>query len=121
SANNRVGGVLAIQHNVISGNDQNGVDIDAASTGNIVANNYIGLNAAGTGALGNGTIDQFGDLIGDGVLVLGGDNEIGEANAGNVISGNGVGVGISGAAASGTTLLGNTIGLNGAASARIPN
>ncbi|MBI3416627.1 MAG: right-handed parallel beta-helix repeat-containing protein [Verrucomicrobia bacterium] len=71
--------------NLISGNARNGVEIfGPGSSNNIVANNWIGLDAAGTTALGNGS---------DGVQIQSGalGNTIGGAasNAGNVISANG--------------------------------
>jgi hypothetical protein len=53
SAANVIGGITA---NVISGNDAEGIKIKNKATGNNVAGNIIGLNAAGTAALGN-TLD----------------------------------------------------------------
>lgn len=47
STNNLIGGAVAGQGNVISGNDINGIDIVGAATAtNTVAGNIIGLNAA---------------------------------------------------------------------------
>jgi parallel beta-helix repeat protein len=40
--------------NLISGNDGNGVLIDAGSRGNVLNGNFIGTTASGDGALGNG-------------------------------------------------------------------
>ena len=48
-SNNVIGGTTAGARNVISGNGQDGVQIDYAnSTGNIVEGNYIGTDATGT-------------------------------------------------------------------------
>jgi len=80
----RVGGTDAADRNIISGNEDDGVCVCAESADNVtVLGNYIGVNAAGTGALGNS---------GDGVLYQGGaDNGIvGGAAVGskNIISAN---------------------------------
>ncbi len=71
--------------NLISGNDNDGIDILGDGTsGNVVAGNLIGTNATGTAAVGN---------TGDGVFIVLGaaGNTIGgtSAAAANVISGNG--------------------------------
>lgn len=88
TANNTVGGTTAAARNLISGNGNEGVSIVLA-TGTLVQGNYIGTNAAGTTALGNGrsgvmidrgsnntvggTVNEAGNLIafngGDGVFV----------------------------------------------------
>ncbi|MBN1425684.1 hypothetical protein JXA88_14100 [Candidatus Fermentibacteria bacterium] len=53
--NNSVGGVAAGQRNVISGGVNYGVWIaGSASAGNVVLGNYIGTDASGSSALGNG-------------------------------------------------------------------
>ena len=54
-AGNTIGGATAAERNVISGNEGDGValfTIDA--TGNSIIGNFIGLDAAGTDAVGNG-------------------------------------------------------------------
>lgn len=51
--------------NLISGNDQNGVLIQNGSEHNVLSGNFIGTDAAGTAALGNGA---------DGVHILNADN-----------------------------------------------
>jgi hypothetical protein len=107
SSNNTIGGPGGSVRNVISGNSGSGVDITGAgSTGNTVAGNYIGTNAAGSAALANS---------GDGVLVAAANNTVGGNASGtaNFISGNaGYGVLVTGASATGTQILGNLIGLN---------
>ena len=75
AADNWVGDVsVSGARNVISGNIRNGIFIgDAGTTGNKVNGNLIGLNAAGTAALGNGD---------HGVRVLNASsNEISSANS----------------------------------------
>ncbi|PYS60097.1 MAG: hypothetical protein DMF76_14750, partial [Acidobacteria bacterium] len=77
SFSNEIGGAQAGARNVISAN---GIGVQISSAGNIVQGNFIGTNAAGTAALGNGT----------GVLVSQPNNTIGgtTVGAGNVIAGN---------------------------------
>ncbi len=53
SHNNRIGGTLASQRNVISGNSNTGLRL-SGSDYNSVWGNYIGVNAFGFSALGNG-------------------------------------------------------------------
>ena len=99
SSNNTIGGTAAAARNVISGNDDEGVQIGDATLGsatnNLVQGNLIGTDVSGTIALGNGTGASFGD----GVLIVEGSsaNTIGGATPGarNVISANtarGVGI-----------------------------
>jgi hypothetical protein len=98
---------------VISGNRGDGVDIYA--NGNIVEGDYIGTNAAGTAALGNGN---------DGVFISSAGNTIGGATVAalNVISGNlANGVEISGSSATGNVVQGNYIGTNAAGNAALGN
>jgi titin len=79
TVSNLVGGATAAAGNVISGNGFSGVLIGPLSlvVGNVVQNNFIGADATGTNALGNGTY---------GVTVIKANaNTIGP---GNVISGN---------------------------------
>ena len=82
SPNNVVGGTGAGDGNVISGNDLHGVHIArAASTGNTLEGNKIGVAADGVAALGN---DRIGVRIDQGAS----NNTIGgaAAGAGNVIA-----------------------------------
>jgi titin len=116
AANNTVGGTTAAARNVISGNTTNGILISGAgTTGNSVQGNFIGLNAAGTAALGNG---QKGVRIRDGAA----NNAVGGAVAGarNVIAGNSTGVGIE-TGANANVLVGNFIGTNAAGNADLGN
>ena len=120
--NNRVGGTVATDRNVISGNTTDGVQINPGTGGaasNRVEGNYIGLDVSGTVDLGNGNqgVGVFSANANTG-NVIGGT----VAGARNVISGNGNdGVLISGATATGNRVEGNYIGTNAAGTAAIPN
>ncbi|MBI3653664.1 MAG: VCBS repeat-containing protein [Acidobacteria bacterium] len=81
--NSTVGGTTTAARNVISGNSADGVDIAGNVAGsNLVQGNYIGVNAAGSAALGN---------LGNGVYLLMKNNTVGGTTtaARNIISGNG--------------------------------
>ncbi len=96
--------------NVISGNNAGGVYLDDADD-TVILGNIIGLNAAGTGDLGNGNEGIDVDLLSspgmvDG-LVIGGATD----GARNLISGNG-GDGIEIREASGAIIQGNYIGMD---------
>ncbi|MEY2873895.1 MAG: hypothetical protein RLZZ373_1266, partial [Pseudomonadota bacterium] len=103
---NTLGGTLAAQRNVIAGNGDDAIEIaDETSDGNTVRGNWLGVNAAGTGMLGNG---------GDGIYVHGGaDNSViggTGASSGNWIAGAGlIGIELDGPS-SGTLIQGNRIG-----------
>lgn len=108
---NQIGGKASGEGNVISGNDQNG--INSASSSISVYGNRIGTNAAGTAALPNAV---------DGVHLTAGAT-IGDtqSNGGNTISGNGED-GIHIADSNFPTLIwGNRIGVNGTGTAALPN
>ena len=53
SSNNRIGGLTVAARNVISGNLGNGVHMATGASNNTVQGNYIGVNVAGTAAVGN--------------------------------------------------------------------
>jgi titin len=93
ASNTTIGGTSAGARNVISGNDANGVFIQGtnSATFNKVEGNYVGLDASGTGALGN----NLGNAE-VGVRVETPGNFIGGTASGarNVISDNG-GTGVS--------------------------
>ena len=110
----------AEERNVISGNSASGVEVSLnGATGNLIKGNFIGTNAEGTGALGNGSgvriASAIGTIIGgttpsernvisgssaDGVAILGG------SAAGNVVQGNFIGTDVTG-----TGSLGNFTGV----------
>ena len=106
---NTIGDTESGARNVISGNGDDGVEINksgsSGATANNVEGNFIGTTASGSGDLGN---------TGDGVFIGNGSaNTIGGTASGarNVISGNGDhGVRIVGTGATGNEVLGNFIG-----------
>jgi Ca2+-binding RTX toxin-like protein len=77
-----IGGTAAGARNVISGNLGDGIDLDINTGSDVVQGNFIGLDATGANALGNG---------GDGIHTSAAMALIGGAasGAGNVISSNG--------------------------------
>jgi hypothetical protein len=86
TAGNTVGGAAPGARNVISGNDLNGVNIDAGAQANSVAGNYVGTDATGTVALSNAANGM--NIIGSSGNVVGGAT-LAERN---VISGNSNGI-----------------------------
>ena len=101
---NRVGGTLAGQGNVISGNGDAGILIDG-SNDNLVQGNLIGTDAAGTGEIGN-------DVDGIRIVNAAADNLIGGAfaDAANTIANNtGDGVRMDATAGLGNSVLSNLI------------
>jgi hypothetical protein len=109
---NVVGGVSPTNRNVISGNNNWGIDVFGVD--NTIQGNYIGTDAAGVAALANG--------IG-GVVVDGGATHVGgsDPGAGNVISGNaGIGLEID-SLADASVVKGNLIGTNAAGNAALAN
>ena len=112
SSNVTVGGATAAERNLFSGNGDDGLVIEAGSTGVVIRGNYFGLDASGMLNLGN---------AGSGVSDAGTGTIIGGTNSGegNVSSGNAYyGLGLGG---QGTSVLGNRIGTNAAGTAAIGN
>lgn len=73
---NRIGGAMPAQRNIISGNES---AISVSKDRNLIEGNYIGTNRSGTAAISNE----------DGILLFSSHNRIGGADgARNVISGN---------------------------------
>jgi titin len=99
--NNLIGGTTAAERNVISGNSLIGVEVDTVN--NQVQGNFIGTDASGSLALGNGHW---------GVIAAGTGNTIGgtAAGSGNVVSGNGTSGIVIPNSISGNTVAGNFIG-----------
>ena len=101
---NLIGGASAGARNVISGNNNDGVDI--SSSGNVVAGNFIGTDATGTVARGN-LASGLGLSSGAAGNTIGGT----VAGAGNLISASGsYGLYIRYAGTSGNLIQGNFIG-----------
>ena len=111
TTNTLIGGAIAADRNVISGNTF-GVYL-ANANGTQIRGNYIGTNATGAAALANSDFGIAGDG-GSGYII---DN--------NLISGNGEGIGLYifsyATGASNSTVTGNLIGTNAAGNAAIPN
>ena len=110
--NNTIGTLAAADRNVLSGNDDEGLDVDPGVTGAMIQGNYIGTNSAGTAAVPNAIVadpDSGGArLEGDGAVFQG-----------NLVSGNlNWGVYVNG---TGNVLYGNQIGTNAAGTANIAN
>ena len=126
SGNNTIGGTTPADRNVLSGNDDSGVEVQFVSSGgsdasnNVIEGNYIGTDATGATA----HPDFYGVTL-EGVrgTTIGGAT----AAAGNVISGNrfeGVTLTIAAesvAFSSDTVIQGNYIGTNAAGTAALPN
>jgi hypothetical protein len=107
AANNTIGGSSTAARNVISGNNWDGVHItDAGTSGNVVAGDYLGVDASGAAALGNAQ---------SGVAIVGGASNnligrIGQAGSGDLISGTTNGVWISDGGTTGNVVEGDYIG-----------
>ena len=116
ATSNTIGGLVPEARNIISGNGGDGVYMSGVNN-NFVQGNYIGVNTAGTAAIGN----SFA-----GVDINGGaqSNTIGGTSpgAGNVISGNVFqGMTIGGSGTNSNFVQGNFIGLDAAGFAKIAN
>ncbi len=101
----QIGGTNALERNVISGNNSDGVEVNGAgATNNLILGNILGLDATGTTALGNSAAGVFVNAAPN--------NTIGgtASGAGNILSGNADGVNISGTASTNTIVEGNYIG-----------
>ena len=109
-----IGGSGPSERNIISGNEQNGIYLEAACSGGSVKGNYIGTDATGTISLGNG----FNGIL----LDASSNNLIGGANVkeGNLISGNNVN-GIVINECSGFSIKGNFIGTDVAQTLNLGN
>jgi hypothetical protein len=102
--------------NIISGNGAQGVNLSGGgTTGNVVENNSIGLDAGGSKALGN----AFSGVI---VWMGASGNRVGGPGVGNVISGNGIdGVNVQGSTTAGNVIESNRIGTDAAGQHALPN
>ena len=111
-----IGGVSPGLRNVISGNGSDGVELERGASGASVLGNFVGTDASGSSAIGNGS---------DGISVFdASDNLI----AGNLVSGNGLdGVRIrdllstTGIPTTGNRVLGNFIGTDATGAVALGN
>ncbi|XZE19693.1 VCBS domain-containing protein [Pirellulaceae bacterium SH449] len=107
---NIIGGTGANDRNVISGNTNNGMVVGGGAHNTQIIGNYIGVNAAGTGALGNSALGIWAG--GSQGLIIGGTT----ANHRNVISANGA-FGILFDNVDNSFVYGNYVGTNAAGTA----
>jgi titin len=122
ASGNTVGGTAPGARNIISGNLQNGVLLDAGTDGNVVQGNFLGTDITGTYAVPN---HLQGVLLGK-TSIAGPitNNLVGgtEPGAGNLIAGNlGEGVRIQDDQTSGNLVQGNLIGTNVTGYVALPN
>ena len=105
---NTIGGTTAADRNIISGNGDNGIQLQDGAANNQILGNYIGTNAAGTAAIPN---------MPNGILFTasaGMGNNVGSSTpgSGNLISGNQQdGIFFGGGQDIGTSIKRNLIGL----------
>ena len=85
--------------------DDDGIDVESGGSGSLLEGNYIGVNTAGSTALGN--LDDGIDIVDASSVTVGGTT----SSARNLISGNGSNaIEIKGSGAVSNTIQGNTIG-----------
>ena len=113
AAGNTIGGAPGGATNVLSGNGRYGVFLDASS-GNFIRGNNIGVNAAGTGGVGN---------TGSGVVLRNASfsNTIGGVGFGNVIGANQNGISVEGAGTTGNVIRANWIGTDATGTLNLGN
>ncbi|MCA9063977.1 MAG: right-handed parallel beta-helix repeat-containing protein, partial [Planctomycetaceae bacterium] len=107
-SNTLIGGSVASDRNLISGNAGSGISIASTATGTVIQGNYIGVDVTGTVAISNAGTGAISDT--GAATIVGGTG----AGEGNLISGNtGAGIVINTGAGSGHAVLGNTFSNNG--------
>lgn len=113
--NNDIGG-LAGYRNVISGNENGGIEIVGGSAGTVVQSNFIGLKDDGVQPLGNTGLGgvKIGFARG---TTIGGASTLYR----NYISANQVGIAVQGNAATGTVIRNNYFGLTAAGAGGVGN
>jgi uncharacterized repeat protein (TIGR01451 family) len=117
---NTIGGAVAGARNVLSGNDEEGVEIfGALSAGNRIEGNYVGVAASGDRDLGNRLagirVDSApSNTVGGGNTVSGNDGPgvevLGADSTGNAVAGNRIGTDATGTAPIGNALDGVVLG-----------
>jgi len=116
SSNNTVGGLSVADRNIISGNNDDGIELRDSATGNVIQGNFIGTDVNGSLPIRN---------TNRGIRIqLASNNLIGGTVAGarNVISGNGsAGIDLIGFSVSGNVIQGNFIGTKADGITALPN
>ncbi|MDX1993973.1 MAG: choice-of-anchor D domain-containing protein, partial [bacterium] len=103
ASGNTIGGNVPEAGNLVGGNQQFGILLDATANNNTVANNRIGINVNFNGTIPNnvGIVVRFSS-----------NNLIGGPNQGNTVGGNlGSGITLTEASSTGNTVQGNYVGL----------
>ena len=109
ASNNTIGGTTAAARNVIAGNAGNGVYISGAgTTGNLVAGDYIGTNAAGATLLATAATGSS-SRVARPTNTIGGTAAAGDTIAENTLAG----VAVVGVSTTRITVRGNSIFANG--------
>ncbi len=80
ASSNTIGGTVAGARNVVSGNNWSGIALSGLGGDNVIQGNYIGVNASGTGPLGN--LVHGISIAGTSAAMIGGAT----AGAGNTIA-----------------------------------
>ena len=115
SDSNTIGGLAPADRNLISGTGGCGIDLVIAGDSNLVLNNYIGTDAAGTGTIPSTLgVDISGSATGN---TIGGSTPA----ARNVVSGHSSGFRIRDTGISGNVVAGNYIGVAADGTTPLPN
>ncbi|MEM9530297.1 MAG: CSLREA domain-containing protein [Pseudomonadota bacterium] len=116
ASGNTIGGPAQGARNVVSGNGVHGIQLFDDTSNSQVQGNYVGIDAAGTGPLGNGEVGIF---IGDRStgITVGGT----EPGAANVVSDNGTWGVFAGSAGVANVILGNLIGTDASGNGSLGN
>ncbi len=111
-------GSLAGNGNLVSGNEDNGIQIDSQTTNVLIQGNFVGTDSTGTTPIGNSQgISSSGSSVQIGGSRIDSTGKL--SGAGNLVSGNtGVGIVLS---SSGTTIQGNYVGVDVAGSFSLGN
>ena len=118
TTNVTIGGSSAGERNVISGNSTGGIQVQGGATYVTIKGNYVGLNAAGTAAVANGSAGINVTGSGTGYVTIGGTS----AGDRNIVSGNTSTAGIQTQSnASHVTIQGNYLGTDPTGTSAIPN
>jgi len=122
AADNLIGGTAPAARNLISNSDEDGIRLRNGATGNVIAGNYIGTNAAGDGSIENGNSGVY--VLGAPGNIIGGDDRGAGVcnNSCNLISGNDDnGIEIWEDGGDDTVIQGNFIGVDSSGTVALPN